>query len=178
MVFESLQHERQEELKDLFCSTFTSSEGTHEGELIGALASRLASKIDDADIICFGALDNQALIGALFFTRLWFQDDALVYLLSPVAVSTTHQGTGIGKALIRFALNSIHAKGAVIAITYGDPAFYGKVGFEPLSESVLMAPMTLSLPNGWLGQSLTGEPIEARQDQPSCVEAFRDNAYW
>jgi putative acetyltransferase len=178
MVFESIRKERQEELKGLFCSTFTSSEGAQEGERIGTLASRLASEIDDADIICLGALENQSVIGAVFFTRLRFQDDALVYLLSPVAVLTAYQGAGIGKALISFALKSIAAKGAVIAITYGDPAFYGKVGFEPLSENVLKAPMTLSMPIGWLGQSLTGETIEARQDQPSCVEAFRDNAYW
>jgi len=170
--------DRRDDLKRLFRSTFGSSEGEEEGELIGELASKLSDAIDETNVICFGALQNQSLIGAIFFTRLRFDDDALVYMLAPVAVSTAHQGAGVGRSLIKFALNAIAGKGAVAAITYGDPAFYRKVGFEPLSEKVLKAPMKLSMPMGWLGQSLTGKPIQARHERPSCVEAFRSPAYW
>ena len=61
---------------------------------------------------------------------------------------------------------------------YEDPKFYGKAGFEPLPENVLQSPMALSMPFGWLGKSMTGEPIQKRHDRPSCVEAFRNPAYW
>lgn len=173
-----LERDRRDDLTSLFRSTFSASEGEKEGALIGELVSKLSDAIDNADVICFGALQNQSLIGAIFFTRLRFDDDALVYMLAPVAVSTAHQRAGVGKSLIKFALNAIAGKGAVVAITYGDPAFYGNLGFEPLSENVLRAPMELSMPMGWLGQSLTGKPIQARRERPSCVEAFRSPAYW
>ncbi len=178
LEFAVLRNDGREALKGLFCSTFSASEGRQEGELIGELAAQLSVAMDDADVIGFGALQDQSLIGAIFFTRLWFHDDALVYLLAPVAVSPAHQGSGVGKALIQFALDAMTGRGASVAITYGDPAFYAKVGFKPLSESVLKAPMKLSMPMGWLGQSLTGRPIEARQEQPRCVEAFRNPVYW
>lgn len=173
-----LGKDRRHDLTRLFRTTFSSSEGDEEGELIGELASQLSDAIDETNVICLGALQNETLIGAIFLTRLRFDDDSLVYMLAPVAVSTTYQGAGVGKSLIKFALNSIAGKGAVVVITYGDPAFYGKVGFEPLSENVLKAPMELSMPKGWLGQSLTGKPIQARHERPSCIEAFRNPAYW
>ncbi|MEW5823451.1 MAG: N-acetyltransferase [Pseudomonadota bacterium] len=178
MNFGTLGKDRQDDLTNLFRSTFSVSEGDDEGKLIGDLASKLANAIDEVNVICFGALQNQYLTGAIFFTRLIFMDDAPVYMLAPVAVSTPHQGAGIGKSLIKFALNAITGKGAEVVVTYGDPAFYGRLGFEPLSESVLKAPMKLSMPAGWLGQSLTGRPIQARQERPGCVDAFRNPAYW
>ena len=178
MVFEILGKDRRDDLVSLFRSTFSFSEGEEEGKLIGDLVSKLSDAIDEADVICFGAFENQSLIGAIFFTRLRFDDDAFVYMLAPVAVSTAHQRAGVGKSLIKFALDGIVKTGTEVAVTYGDPAFYGKVGFEPLSENVLKAPMELSMPNGWLGQSMTGKPIQARHGRPSCVEAFRNPAYW
>jgi len=178
MEFEILGKDRRDDVESLFRSTFSASEGEQEGKLIGDLVSKLSDAIDVADVICIGAFQNRSLIGAIFLTRLRFNDDALVYMLAPVAVSTTHQGVGVGKSIIRFALDLIAGNGAEIVITYGDPAFYEKIGFEPLSENVLKAPMELSMPMGWLGQSLTGNPIQARHERPGCVEAFRNPAYW
>lgn len=178
MEFERLGKDWRAELTSLFRSTFSASEGEEEGGLIGDLVFQLSTAIDDVDVLCFGARQDQSLIGAIFFTRLRFDDEALVYMLAPVAVSTAHQGAGVGQALIKFGLNALVGEGAAIVITYGDPAYYGKVGFEPLSESVIRAPRKLSMPVGWLAQSLTGKPIQARQERPQCVEAFRNDAYW
>jgi putative acetyltransferase len=33
-------------------------------------------------------------------------------------------------------------------MTYGDPAYYGKVGFLPVAEHVVPAPFPLSMPIG------------------------------
>jgi len=62
-------------------------------------------------------------------------------------------------------------------VTYGDPAYYGKVGFQPITEEFARAPLPLSQPHGWLGQSLTGRaaPIAG----PSrCVRAFNRPELW
>lgn len=99
-------------------------------------------------------------------------------MLAPVAVATDHQKSGVGKALIRHGLNELANRGALVAVTYGDPSYYEKFGFKPLSENVLKAPMDLSMPHGWLGLSLTEEPIQTRAERPACVDAFLDPAYW
>lgn len=178
MEFKRIGSERASDLTQLFTSTFGASEGEKEGALIGSLVAKLSADIDDLEICCFGAVENELLVGAIFYTRLQFEDGASIYMLAPVAVSTDYQKSGVGKALIRHGLNELVSRGAVVAVTYGDPSYYERVGFKPLSEDVLKAPLTLSMPHGWLGQSLTQETIHARADRPTCVEAFRDPAYW
>jgi predicted N-acetyltransferase YhbS len=85
---------------------------------------------------------------------------------------------GIGQNLIDHGLKELKRRGARIVITYGDPAFYSKVGFRPISEDVIRAPFKLSQPEGWLGQSLTDDSIEAIPGPCSCVKALDNPAYW
>jgi predicted N-acetyltransferase YhbS len=69
-------------------------------------------------------------------------------------------------------------RGVRTVVTYGDPAFYAKVGFEPVSQDTIPPPLDLSQPEGWLARSLTQDPIEPLPGPSSCVEAFGDPAYW
>jgi len=178
MNFRVLDKNSQEEVTNLFTSVFTSSEGVKEGKRIGNLVSKLSSGIDNQEIICFGAYEQETLIGAIFFTRLRFNEENQVYMLAPVAVSTKHQGKGVGQALINYGLDELKNRSVAVAITYGDPSFYSKVGFQSLSENIIRAPLKLSMPVGWLGQSLTGEPIQPINGRPTCVKEFNDPAYW
>jgi len=178
MHYQLLSKSNQKEIKELFTSVFSSSEGEQEGKLIGYLAARLASTIDDEDIICMGVYEQETLIGSLFFTRLQFNKPVGIYMLAPVAVGTEHQGKGIGQALINVGLDELKKRSVTAAITYGDPAFYAKVGFQPLSEKVIQTPLKLSIPVGWQGQSLTEEPIPTMNERPGCVEPFKDPVYW
>lgn len=178
MQFAALHTSDQAAVTALFRAAFTASEGEAEGNLVGDLASTLSSVIDDQDVLCFGAREHGFLIAAIFFTRLRFHRDVRVYMLAPVAVATAHQGAGVGQALIRHGLDALRHRSVAVVVTYGDPAFYAKVGFQPLAQSVLRAPFELSMPIGWLGQSLTVDPIPAIDGRPTCVEAFNDPAYW
>lgn len=178
MKFERIGRQGASDLTQLFRATFSASEGADEGALIGSLVASLAAQIDNEEICCFGALEDQQLVGAIFFTRLHFADNAPVYMLAPVAVSTGSQRSGVGQALISHGLDQLANHGVRVVVTYGDPAYYEKVGFKPLAENVLRAPLELSMPHGWLGQSLTDEPIAPREGRPVCVNAFRDPVYW
>lgn len=178
MDIKVLFKDNQGDLVGLFTSVFTSSEGEEEGKLIGNLASELASNIDNEQIVCFGTYENKSLIGSIFFTRLRFNESILVYMLAPVAVSTEHQGKGVGQALITYGLNELKNRSVAVAITYGDLSFYSKLGFQTLSEDVIRAPLKLSMPAGWLGQSLTGKSISIINERPTCVKEFNDPAYW
>ncbi len=178
MVYRILDRSKQKEVQTLFSSVFTSSEGEREGKLIGDLSSQLASNIDNNEIICFGVYENETLIGSIFFTRLQFGTPIRVFMLAPVAVSAEHQGKGIGQALINYGLNALKKRAVDVVITYGDPSFYSKMGFQALSENIIQAPLKLSMPFGWLGQSLTGEPIPTIIERPVCVREFNDPVYW
>lgn len=178
MIHKVLDKYNKNEITELFASVFASSEGEEQGKLIGNLALKLSSNIDNEEIICFGAFENESLIGSIFFTRLRFNETILVYMLAPVAVSTKHQGKGVGQALINYGLSELKKRSVNVAITYGDPSFYSRVGFEPLSESIIQAPLKLSMPIGWLGLSLTEDPIPTINERPSCVKEFNDPVYW
>jgi putative acetyltransferase len=169
---------KQKEVTSLFTSVFTSSEVEKEGRLIGNLSSELASSIDDEEVICFGAYENESLVGSIFFTRLKFNNPIQVYMLAPVAVSSESQGKDIGQSLINHGLNELKKRGVSVVATYGDPSFYSKVGFQALSEDFIQAPLKLSMPFGWLGQSLTAEPIPSIDECPVCVKEFNDPVYW
>ena len=178
MNYQTLDKSKQNEVRELFTSVFTSSEGEKEGVLIGNLSSELASSINNEETICFGVYENESLIGSIFFTRLKFNSPVQVYMLAPVAVRLEYQGKGIGQALINYGLNELKKRSVSVAVTYGDPSFYSKVGFQVLSENVIQAPIKLSMPFGWLGQSLTREPIPAINERPLCVKEFNDPVYW
>lgn len=179
MEYQILERSRANDLTSLFQEAFASSEGEAEGRLIGKLSSELASNIDNDSIICIGAANEEdSLRGVIFFTRLFFDSPVQVYMLAPVAVHHEHQGRGIGAALIEFGLDDLRNRSADVAVTYGDPSFYSKFGFEPLQQEVIQAPMELSMPFGWLGQSLTDEPIPEIRQRPTYVEELDDPQYW
>jgi len=178
MHYMALDKSKQAEIENLFSSVFTVSEGEQEGRSIGRLASALSKSIDGQEIICFGAYDGESLIGAIFFTLLEYNIPAQIFLLSPVAVSTSYQGKGVGQELINFGLRELKNRNVDVVLTYGDPAFYTKVGFQNLSEGVLQAPFKLSMPWGWLGQSIRIDNIPISSTCPTCVEEFNNPALW
>jgi predicted N-acetyltransferase YhbS len=165
-------------MERLFVSVFSKSEGEREGALIGNLAKELIAGTDSRDLYGFVAVDGERMVGAIFFSRLTFETDIDVFILAPVAVRSDCQGRGIGQQLITHGLRELKRKGVRVVITYGDPAFYSKVGFLPLSQDVIQAPLELSQPRGWLGQSLTDESIEKIPGRCSCVKALDNPAYW
>lgn len=131
------------------------------------------------DLRVITAWEDGTLVGGIFFTRLTYAGDPrTVFMMAPVAVATEHQGKGIGQRLIAHGLDVLRKEGVDIAITYGDPAFYGRVGFKPVSEVDLPAPHTLQQPEGWIAQSLTAEPLTPVSGPVRCVAAFNDPALW
>lgn len=168
-----------EAIAALFASTFTASEGAEEGALIGALARRLIAETPAVDLRVVTAWEDGALLGGIFFTRLKYAGDPrTVFMMAPVAVATAHQGKGIGQQLIAHGLDALRQEGVGIAVTYGDPAFYGRVGFEQVSEADLPAPQPLNQPQGWIAQSLTDAPLTPLGGPAHCVTAFDDPALW
>lgn len=169
----------EQRIVGLFEAVFTSSEGAEEGAAIGRLVRNLLRDTPSEDIYIFVGIDNADLAGGAIFSRLTYADDLRqVFILSPMAVATEWQGKGVGQALLNHALTALRMSGVDVVITYGDPAFYGKVGFVALREADAAPPLPLSLPEGWIGQSLKGAKLAPLQGASTCVSALRDPDFW
>lgn len=179
MEFSTTTAGKEDTIVDLFTATFTASEGPDEGAAVGGLVARQLAEAVPGDIRVFTAWADGRPIGGAVFTRMTFaRDPRTVFILSPVAVATDRQRQGVGQALLRHALGELTAAGVDIAVTYGDPAYYGKVGFAPVTIDTVPAPRPLSQPEGWIAQSLTGAALTPLQGPSSCVAALDDPALW
>jgi putative acetyltransferase len=64
-----------------------------------------------------------------------------VALLAPLAVDPDHQGEGVGTALVRSVADLADARGEPFLLLEGDPAYYGRLGFEPASGHGIRLPL-------------------------------------
>ena len=179
MDFSQGHSDSRDEIIELFKATFTASEGKDEGKLIAGLVSDIFATTKGKDIFVFTAWDNGTLTGSIIFSRLDYdQDDRTVFMLSPVAVAMNRQGQGIGQKLLNFGLNEIRSQSVDVAITYGDPNYYSKVGFLQITERQAQSPLKLQYPEGWLAQSLSSDRFDPLSGPSRCVEAFNNSVYW
>ncbi|MDD1794469.1 N-acetyltransferase [Enterovibrio sp. ZSDZ42] len=171
--------EQTEEIITLFKNTFSDAEGKEEGGVIATLVSDFLSvpSIED-DLHVFVAMDNARIVGSIILSRMHFPNGENVFLLSPVAVATDYHGQGIGQTLINVGLETLKAKGVAVVVTYGDINFYSKVGFAPINESLIQAPLTLSYPEGWIAQPLQSDVIKPMNGKPRCSSALNNPNYW
>jgi putative acetyltransferase len=167
-----------QEVVELFTKVFSASESESEGHIIGSLVSDLIATTEPDDLIGFVATSDDCIVGCIFFSRFVVPSNDIASILSPVAIATSEQGTGIGQQLINYGLNHLESLKVDLVFTYGDPSYYSKTGFNQISESIVKAPFELSQPEGWLAQSLDGNPIKAMQGSSKCVEALSDQKYW
>ncbi|WFE87498.1 N-acetyltransferase [Roseibium porphyridii] len=170
---------RESDICKLFGNVFAEAEGAEEGKLIGQLSRDLLRETASGDLHTFYAIDKENVVAAIMFSRMVFnQDDRDVFVLGPVAVATARQGEGIGQSLISFGLKTLAQAGVEVALTYGDPKFYSRVGFKPITEEDVAAPFKLQYPFGWLGQSLTATPLTSIKGSSRCVTAMGKPIYW
>lgn len=170
---------REREIVELFTAAFTAAEGAAEGALIGALARDLLGRTAADELSVFTAEAAGVVAGAVVFSRLRFaRDERRVFLLAPLAVAPARQGERIGRRLVARALTALRRAGVDIVLTYGDPAFYAKVGFAPISATFAPPPLALSRPEGWLARPLTDRATTPLRGPARCVEALNDPVFW
>lgn len=85
----------------------------------GALAISLVAE-DEGEVVGHAACSPVSIDG----------DHAGWFGLGPVAVTRRLQRRGIGKALIEASIARLSAMGAQGCVVLGDPAYYGRFGFE------------------------------------------------
>ncbi len=103
--------------------------------VVGQLVEALRASPDWVPGLSFVAeLDGQ-IVGHVLFTRSLLDAPPRlvdVLVLSPLSVVPAQQRVGIGSALVRHGLDKIRQiRGEPLVFLEGDPAFYGRFGFEP-----------------------------------------------
>jgi predicted N-acetyltransferase YhbS len=66
--------------------------------------------------------------------------DVRGHLLGPLAVRPSHKSLGIGRELVRIAVEAARRKGSEAVILVGDPPYYQPLGFEKVAYGVLRFP--------------------------------------
>ena len=85
----------------------------------------------DALTISLVAADGGEVVGHVAFSPVTINgENTGWYGLGPVSVSPDRQRKGIGQALIREGLAGLRRRGAAGCVVLGDPAYYGRFGFE------------------------------------------------
>lgn len=62
------------------------------------------------------------------------------HLLGPLAVRPSHKNMGIGRELVRIAVEAARRKGSEAVILVGDPPYYMPLGFEKVAYNALTFP--------------------------------------
>lgn len=139
----------------------------------------LVEKIEACtDAVSFAADLNGAIIGHIAFTLCGFENYGGVFaLLSPLAVHPDHSRRGIGARLIQKGRAAMEARDVSAILVLGDPAYYGRFGFNP--ERTVLPPYPLpkewteAWGAIWLNDDRPGEPGTLIVPEP-----WRDPALW
>jgi putative acetyltransferase len=101
---------------------------------------------DAPPVLSLVATRDDAIIGHVVFSPCTLGEARVpVTLLAPLAVMRPHQRRGLGSALVREGLRRNAASGVHYSFVLGDPAYYGRCGFEPAQHVTPPYP----LPEGW-----------------------------
>ena len=72
-----------------------------------------------------------------------------ILLLSPLAVRPSAQGGGIGRCLVEQGIVAADRAGYGVIVLEGDPALYGKLGFQPATPLGIERPSDLIPEPAW-----------------------------
>jgi putative acetyltransferase len=87
--------------------------------------------------------------------------DRAIAMLSPLAVAPQHQRGGVGSALVNAVTRRADARDEPLVILEGNPAYYGRLGFEPA------APLGIEIPIPDWAPPEAGQVLRLRTYDPT-----------
>ncbi len=163
-------------LQSLYDMAFPDNEGASVGRLAVSLLSEKTNPTTESLVV-----DDAGVVkGHIAFSPVSItgHDDVRAYILSPLAVRSDCQGQGIGSALIDYGKRLLSKDGAHIILVYGDPAYYGRFGFDAEAASKFIPPYPLGYPFGWQALELNRCEIRGDTVEIECVASLNNAAYW
>jgi putative acetyltransferase len=128
------------------------------------------------------AEDAGAIVGYVLFTRAWVEHEegwiVRALCLAPLAVAPDRQQEGIGSALVEAGLDAVCALGEQLVFVLGDPAFYGRFGFEPAHPKGMRPPHPVELEAAWQVRALEPGAFDGVEGVVHLGEALEDPKHW
>lgn len=126
----SIRPERPADFAAIRALVAAAFESHAEADLVEAIR---ASEHYIAELALVAELDDE-LVGHVMISGSTLRSesgDRRIVTLAPLAVAPTHQGAGIGSALVRAATAVAAERGEPLVVLEGNPAYYHRFGFEP-----------------------------------------------
>jgi putative acetyltransferase len=126
-----------------------------EAQLIDAIRAS-AHYLPDLSLV---AVEDGAVVGHVMISQATLGNEGVerpIAILAPLAVDPDHQRSGIGSALVTAATSLADERGEPAVVLVGDPAYYGRFGFEHAR------PLGIELPLPSFAPSEAGQVLRLR----------------
>lgn len=165
----------KESIQAVYLSAFSDS----ESQPIALLAENLLDEVTNPKTLSLVAEANDSVIGHVAFSPITIeQKDWQGYILAPLAVNPEFHGQGAGSALIKEGISQLSSLNINRVFVYGDPAFYGRLGFNAENASGFLPAYKLQYPFGWQAIILKEDCLESSTHNIHCVESLNHEDLW
>ena len=110
------------------------------GDRLTRPSYRLREGAAPLDSLCFVAAAEGGILGTIRHWPVRIGAEARALLLGPIAVDPAHERRGIGRSLVRTALDAAAAEGHAAVVAVGTPAFLGRFGFVSAARYGIILP--------------------------------------
>ncbi len=108
--------------------------------------------------LCFVGRADGMLVASIRFWMVQLPDGRQVPMLGPLAVDPSLRGYGVGRALVRHALEAVENAGHPAVLIVGDPGYYAPFGFSVALVKDLEMPGPVG-PLTFMGLELTPDAL-------------------
>lgn len=157
--------------------------GEEEGDEIVGLVSELLEDETAKPLLSLLAESDGELVGHILFTVVTLRPETpevSARILAPLAVSSEHQGKGIGGELTKEGLRQLAESGVDLVFVLGHPGYYPGFGFQPAGMLGLEAPYPVKPEHAeaWMVQALKPNVLGRIKGVVKCAEALDQARYW
>lgn len=118
------------------------------------------------------------LIGHVAFTDAGtVEGSARLSLLGPLVVAEAARGTGVARALIETGIDRLRERGTHRVFVLGDPALYGRFGFQTDHRVTPPHPIPEKWREAWQSVALSGDEADA-SGRMTVPDFWDDPALW
>ena len=151
-----------------------------ERAIIGQLVDDLAVESTHPPVKALVAEVAKQVVGYVCYSPVFCTPSTGIsgYILAPLGVLPHHQKQGIGSRLIRDGIAMLSDDGVDVVLVYGDPRYYGHMGFEREIGQLFVPPYALQYPFGWLGMHVSGCDLPQTPLACICVQALSKPDLW
>ncbi|WP_417686564.1 GNAT family N-acetyltransferase [Roseibium sp.] len=102
-------------------------------------AFKIREGVPQDPALCFVGLNGGELAGSVRLTPIMIGETPGM-LLGPLTVAPAYKNRGLGKALLRTALDVAESRGETAVLLVGDAPYYGPAGFAPVPLGQITLP--------------------------------------